>query len=57
MAPRRTAVIVGGSSGIGLALAKAMSLRGESVVLTSRDAESQHAVVEGVERGPQQLDG
>ncbi|THD45379.1 MAG: SDR family oxidoreductase [Bradyrhizobium sp.] len=38
MSERKSSVIVGGSSGIGLALAKALAARGERVVVTSRDA-------------------
>ncbi len=34
---RKRAVVVGGSRGIGLAVAKALAARGEAVVLTSRD--------------------
>ena len=37
MSDRATAVVVGGSSGIGLAVAQALAARGESVVVTSRD--------------------
>ena len=37
MAGRKTAVVVGGSSGIGLAVAEALAARGEAVVVTSRD--------------------
>jgi len=38
MSDRRTSVIVGGSSGIGFAVAVALAARGEKIVLTSRDA-------------------
>jgi len=38
MIERKTALVVGGSSGIGLAVARALSQRGEQVVITSRDA-------------------
>ena len=38
MSERKTSVIVGGSSGIGFAVAAALAARGEKVVLTSRDA-------------------
>ena len=37
MSERKTSVIVGGSSGIGFAVAEALSARGERIVLTSRD--------------------
>lgn len=38
MSERRSSVIVGGSSGIGFAVAAALAGRGEKVVVTSRDA-------------------
>ena len=38
MSERKSSVIVGGSSGIGFAVAAALAGRGEAVVLTSRDA-------------------
>ena len=38
MSERKTSVIVGGSSGIGFAVAQALAARGETIVLTSRDA-------------------
>ena len=38
MSERKSSVIVGGSSGIGFAVAQALAARGEKVVLTSRDA-------------------
>jgi NAD(P)-dependent dehydrogenase (short-subunit alcohol dehydrogenase family) len=38
MSERNTSVIVGGSSGIGFAVAEALAARGERIVLTSRDA-------------------
>jgi len=34
---RKRALVVGGSSGLGLAVAKSLSARGEAVVVTSRD--------------------
>ena len=37
MAGRKTAVVVGGSQGIGFAAAQALAARGEAVVVTSRD--------------------
>jgi len=37
MAERKSAVVVGGSAGIGLATAKALAARGEAVIVTSRD--------------------
>jgi NAD(P)-dependent dehydrogenase (short-subunit alcohol dehydrogenase family) len=37
MSERKSSVIVGGSSGIGFAVAQALAARGEKVVLTSRD--------------------
>jgi NAD(P)-dependent dehydrogenase (short-subunit alcohol dehydrogenase family) len=37
MADRKTTLVVGGTSGIGLATAKALAARGEHVVVTSRD--------------------
>ena len=38
MSERKTSVIVGGSGGIGFAVAEALAARGEKIVLTSRDA-------------------
>ena len=38
MNERKTSVIVGGSSGLGFAVAAALAARGETIVLTSRDA-------------------
>jgi NAD(P)-dependent dehydrogenase (short-subunit alcohol dehydrogenase family) len=38
MSERKTSVIIGGSSGIGFAVAQALAARGEKIVLTSRDA-------------------
>jgi NAD(P)-dependent dehydrogenase (short-subunit alcohol dehydrogenase family) len=38
MSGRKSSVIVGGSSGIGFAVAQALAARGETIVLTSRDA-------------------
>jgi len=38
MSERKSSVIVGGSSGIGFAVARALAARGEKVALTSRDA-------------------
>ena len=38
MSERKSSVIVGGSSGIGFAVAQALAARGEKIVLTSRDA-------------------
>jgi NAD(P)-dependent dehydrogenase (short-subunit alcohol dehydrogenase family) len=38
MTERKTSVIVGGSSGIGFAVAEALAARGERIVLISRDA-------------------
>jgi NAD(P)-dependent dehydrogenase (short-subunit alcohol dehydrogenase family) len=39
MTSQKTAVVVGGSRGIGLAVAQALAARGETVVVTSRDKE------------------
>jgi NAD(P)-dependent dehydrogenase (short-subunit alcohol dehydrogenase family) len=36
MTSQKTAVVVGGSRGIGLAVAQALAARGETVVVTSR---------------------
>lgn len=47
----KTAVIVGGSSGIGLALAKTLAARGETVVLTSRDTARAEAAARSVGHG------
>ena len=38
MSERKTSVIVGGSSGLGFAVAEALAARGDKMVLTSRDA-------------------
>ncbi len=38
MSERKSSVIIGGSSGIGFAVAEALAARGERIVLTSRDA-------------------
>jgi NAD(P)-dependent dehydrogenase (short-subunit alcohol dehydrogenase family) len=43
MATRKTAVVVGGSSGIGLAVAQALAERGEAVWVTSRDPKKAEA--------------
>jgi NAD(P)-dependent dehydrogenase (short-subunit alcohol dehydrogenase family) len=47
----RTILIVGGTSGIGLELAKDVIARGDQVVITGRDDENCRAVAEGL--GPQ----
>ncbi|WP_224390018.1 SDR family oxidoreductase [Pseudonocardia sp. ICBG1293] len=44
----RTAVVTGGSRGIGLAVVRALLARGASVILTSRSEESARAVAEGL---------
>jgi len=43
MNERKSSVIVGGSSGIGFALAQALAARGEKIVVTSRDAQRAEA--------------
>jgi len=51
MASRKTAVVVGGSRGIGLAVAQALAARGETVVVTSRDPERAEAAASQVGDG------
>lgn len=51
MSKGATAVVVGGSSGIGFALARALSARGEKVVVTSRDAARAEAAARQVGEG------
>jgi NAD(P)-dependent dehydrogenase (short-subunit alcohol dehydrogenase family) len=51
MASRKTAVVVGGSSGIGLAVARALAARGEAVWLTSRDPAKAEAAARKVGHG------
>jgi NAD(P)-dependent dehydrogenase (short-subunit alcohol dehydrogenase family) len=51
MAGRKTAVVVGGSSGIGLAVAEALAARGEAVVVTSRDPKKGEAAAAKVGHG------
>ncbi len=51
MASRKTAVVVGGSSGIGLAVAEALAARGEAVWVTSRDAKKAEAAAGKVGHG------
>jgi NAD(P)-dependent dehydrogenase (short-subunit alcohol dehydrogenase family) len=51
MASRKTAVVVGGSRGIGLAVAQALAARGETVVVTSRDPERAGAAASQVGDG------
>ena len=51
MANKKTAVVVGSSRGIGLALAKTLAARGETVVVTSRDAARAEAAAREVGHG------
>jgi len=51
MASRKTAVVVGGSSGIGLAVAEALAARGEAVWVTSRDPKKAEAAAGQVGHG------
>jgi len=51
MAGQKTAVIVGGSQGIGLAVAEALAARGEMVTLTSRDLKKAEAAAAKVGHG------
>jgi short-subunit dehydrogenase len=51
MASRKTAVVVGGSSGIGLAVARALATRGEAVWVTSRDPAKAEAAAGKVGHG------
>ena len=48
MTSQKTAVVVGGSRGIGLAVAQALAARGETVVVTSRDKERAEAAAHRV---------
>jgi NAD(P)-dependent dehydrogenase (short-subunit alcohol dehydrogenase family) len=45
----RTLVVVGGTSGIGLELARKAAARGEHVVITGRDADRAAGVAEGID--------
>src|SRR6516165_10852244 len=51
MAGRKTAVVVGGSQGIGFAAAQALAARGEAVVVTSRNHEKAESAARGVGHG------
>lgn len=51
MASAKTAVVVGGSRGIGLAVAQALAARGETVVVTSRDPGRAEAAARQVGEG------
>jgi short-subunit dehydrogenase len=51
MASQKTAVVVGGSSGIGLAVAQALAARGEAVWVTSRDPAKAEAAAGKVGHG------
>ena len=44
----RTIVVVGGTSGIGLEIAKRVVARGDRVVLTGRDPERARTVAESI---------
>jgi len=48
MGDRKRAIVVGGSKGIGLAIAKSLAERGEQIVVTSRDLERAHAAARGI---------
>jgi NAD(P)-dependent dehydrogenase (short-subunit alcohol dehydrogenase family) len=51
----RTIVVVGGTSGIGLEIAKAVVARGDRVILTGRDAERARAVAATIGDGAEGL--
>jgi NAD(P)-dependent dehydrogenase (short-subunit alcohol dehydrogenase family) len=51
MADRKTAIVVGGSQGIGFAAAQALAARGEAVVVTSRDPARAEAAARKVGHG------
>ena len=51
MAGGKTAVVVGGSQGIGFAAAQALAARGEAVVVTSRNHEKAESAARGVGHG------
>ncbi len=51
MSSQKTAVVVGGSSGIGLAVAEALAKRGEKVTVTSRDPKKAQAAAAKVGHG------
>jgi NAD(P)-dependent dehydrogenase (short-subunit alcohol dehydrogenase family) len=51
MAARKTALVVGGSQGIGLAVAQALAARGQSVVVTSRDRRKAESAAQSVSHG------
>ncbi len=51
MAARKTALVVGGSQGIGLAVAQALAARGQSVVVTSRDRQKAESAARSVSHG------
>lgn len=51
MTGQKTAVVVGGSSGIGLAVAQALAARGEAVWVTSRDPKKAEAAAGQVGHG------
>jgi NAD(P)-dependent dehydrogenase (short-subunit alcohol dehydrogenase family) len=55
MAGQKTAVVVGGSSGIGLAVAEALAARGEAVWVTSRDPKRAEAAARKVGHGAKMI--
>ena len=55
MADGKSAIVIGGSSGIGLVVAQALAARGESVIVTSRDKARADAAAKQVGKGAQGL--
>ena len=51
----RTAIVTGGSRGIGLAIAKTLAAEGSNVVIASRKAENCEAVAEHINSSPEYL--
>jgi NAD(P)-dependent dehydrogenase (short-subunit alcohol dehydrogenase family) len=51
MAEQPSALVVGGTSGLGLGIAQALAVRGERVTITGRDLERTRSVAEGIGAG------